>query len=212
MLTKNNVNHALLNPKNETGVIGTIYYQWYDFGEPNKYRCDTKLWSDKAKTIVNDKMSDELKVWTFYSWLTDNIAYDYYKYKSADSNGQGLSRACMNNDYSGKWNVYNTKTGVCIDYANIMAIFCRTYNIPAVVVSNTSHAWSAVYLNGRWIEIDCTQTNKYAVKTIDVNNRVRDTSTIGHAYDFDPTRTGEIKSVTYDPINKYLCNDKIYVR
>ena len=82
-----------------------------------------------------------------------------------------MGRARYFNDWSGKYDTYQIRCGVCWDMANLMAIFCRTWGIPTVVISNGNHSWCAVYLNGRWTEFDCTMTQKYDVNTKDVNVR-----------------------------------------
>ena len=199
-----------IDPKKQLDVIGTIYYPHWDFGDPKKYRCDTERWAKLAKTLVTDSMSDELKVWTFYNWLINNIAYDDYRANGlATGDGLAWSRSYANNDYSGTWHVYNTKTGVCNDFTNIMTIFCRTCGIPTIDMNTYSHVWNAVYLNGRWIEIDCTRTCKYAVEGKDTSVRTKAYWADDHRYDFDASATGRIKEDdAFDPVNEGLPTNK----
>ena len=203
-----------IDPAKQTSTTGIYYPNWH-FNNPNKYRCDTDLWSAKAKTIVDSKMSDELKIWTFYNWIMNNIAYD--EYKASTDSAQCYSRAVQKEDYSGKQSVYNLTTGVCYDFANVFAIFCRTYNIPCIVISNVSHAWNAIYMNGRWIEIDCTKGVKQYTPKENTNVRYNyDKYDIlsKRKCEFDPTLCSTIwdsyKDLYY--INEALATDKIYTR
>ncbi|MDE6087682.1 MAG: hypothetical protein K2G25_04785 [Oscillospiraceae bacterium] len=39
---------------------------------------------------------------------------------------------------------------------------CHEFNIPCVVLSNDTHAWNTIYINGEWIEVDITaDINRY---------------------------------------------------
>ncbi len=161
-----------IDPKNELAVLGFMHYPRPDFDKPEKNKDETEDWVKLVKSIDVSGMSDERKVWTAYEWINNNIAYDYWEYNNCrNENNRNMGRARYFNDWSGKYDTYQQRCGVCWDMANLMAIFCRTWGIPTVVLSNKTHAWSAVYLNNRWIEFDCTQTNKYNVETEDVNVR-----------------------------------------
>ena len=207
-----------IDPSEEISVIDTIYYPYWHFNDPENYRCDTERWVETAKTIVTDDMSDELKVWKFYRWLMDNIAYDDYLLQNHTvESGAGYSRAVVTKDYSGKQSIYDLRCGVCVDYANIMAIFCRTYGIPALVISDVAHAWNGIYLNRRWIEVDLTCAAKYYVDTEEVSSRknywIYDLDQ-RRKCDFDPTKAGIYKehNKNLDAINQYLFTDKEYLK
>lgn len=146
-----------ITPDNSLDISG-IYYPYYPFDET--WRCDTQLWIGLSDTLVDDTWSDAHKVFTFCEWLNNNIAYDKYSAKTLDH-----SRARYYEDYSGSQSVYELRTGVCFDYANLLAIMCRTHGIPAITIGSRSenHVWNAVYINNRWIEIDITESNRYIV-------------------------------------------------
>ena len=139
--------------------------------DPEKYGIytnDTPLWVGLSNSLVEDSWSDEHKVYVFYSWISENIAYDYYK-----ANELVYSRATTYNDHSGTYNVWTTKAGVCFDVTNILAIMCRAHGIPASSICSDSmnHVWNVVYINGRWVEIDCTQGAMYGVYGEDLTVR-----------------------------------------
>ena len=132
------------------------------------YTDDTPLWVEFSKSLVEDNWSDEHKVYTFYTWISENLAYDYYVAKNLT-----YSRASTYNDHSGTYNVWNTHAGVCFDFTNILAIMCRANGISATSIDSISmnHTWNAIYINGRWVEIDCTQNSMYGVYGEDLNTR-----------------------------------------
>lgn len=146
-----------VTPENSLDVSG-IYYPYYPFDET--WRCDTQLWINLSNTLVDDTWSDSRKVFTFCEWLNNNIAYDNYRAKTLHH-----SRARYYEDYSGSQSTYELKVGVCLDYANLLVIMCRTHGIPATTIGSRSkdHVWNIVYINNRWIEIDITESNKYIV-------------------------------------------------
>lgn len=141
--------------------LENVWYPFYEFD--SNYRCDTQRWINLSNKIVDKSWSDEYKLFVIQDWIRNNIAYDQHV-KNIDK-----SRAQKYNDYSGSLSVYNTKTGVCFDYANIICIMCRTQNIPAVTIGSKemNHVWNAVYINNRWIEYDAIVQEKYWVETKD---------------------------------------------
>lgn len=134
---------------------------WYPFPESdNGYRCDTQRWSELSDTIINNESwSDEYKLYRLQAWIRENIAYDEF------SQEQGKLRAEYYEDFSGKYSAYNLRAGVGFDYANIVAIMCRTHGIPAVTISSetSGHEWNAVYVNNRWMEFDACMSAQYRV-------------------------------------------------
>ena len=99
--------------------LDLFYYPNYPYVvDGEAYRCDTELWEDVAKEITEEDWTKEHKAFVMCQWLRDNIAYDSYA-ASFDS------RCIKNQDWSGKYFVYNIKTGVCWDFTNIYAIMCR---------------------------------------------------------------------------------------
>lgn len=149
-------------------ALDKFYYPNYDFGNPAKYRCDTQKWIDLSNSLVEKNWSKEHKAYVIYDWIIRNIAFDYYDVEHCPS-----SRSAYYKDWSGKWHVWNTKCGVCFDYANILAIMYRAQGIPTVLIGsdNFNHDWNVAYINGRWIELDASMNAKYKVETSDVNKR-----------------------------------------
>ncbi len=160
------IKNGKITPKNSLDISG-IYYPCYEFD--NTYRCDTQRWAELSDTFIESDWSDEHKLFVIWEWINENIAYDHY-----EADNLPHSRALCNNDYSGKYSVYNTRTGVCFDYAHIFLIMCRAQEIPAITIGSLTkeHVWNAAYINGRWIEFDLTTSCKYDIETKDTTLRV----------------------------------------
>ena len=102
-----------------------------------------------AETISADCNTDKERIDSFYYWLIDNIEYDYgynefFQYFDAEK-------------------TIKTRKGLCYDYANLFAAFCRSQGIPCYVVDGYNrydsldrHTWNRVYYEGSWWNLDVT--------------------------------------------------------
>lgn len=158
-----------VTPSNSTS-LENVWYPCYAFD--SSYRCDTQKWIDLSNKIINKSWSDEYKLFVIQDWIRNNLAYDKYAVSLDDT------RSDYYNDFSGKYNVYETKTGICFDYANITCIMCRAQNIPAVTIGSKemNHVWNAVYVNNRWIEYDACTQEKYWTEAKDVTAKTKSSS------------------------------------
>lgn len=101
--------------------------------------------------ILQNKNNDMEKVQAIYDYVIQTISYDYNKYSQIDST------YVPDVDQ-----VLNQKTGICYDYASVMASLLRDAGIPAKLVmgyrsdSKDYHAWNEVLLDGQWITVDTT--------------------------------------------------------
>ena len=103
----------------------------------------------QADEIAINCSDEEQKVKAFYEWIIANIKYNYnfnekYQYFDADK-------------------TLETKKGICYDYANLFAAFCRTQNITCYVIDgykrtdpNAKHTWNRLYFNESWWNVDLT--------------------------------------------------------
>lgn len=81
------------------------------------------------------------KVDRVYSWLVDNVVYDY-EFAATD-----IAKGYAGDTYK----VVNQKKGICLDYAATMAAMLRSQNVPTQVISGNVtdggfHAWVNVYV------------------------------------------------------------------
>lgn len=81
------------------------------------------------------------KVDKIYSWIVDNVVYDY-----------DLANSKIPGGYAGDTEkVIKQKKGICLDYAATMAAMLRSQNVPTQVISGDVadggfHAWVNVYV------------------------------------------------------------------
>lgn len=131
------------------------------------YRCDNRAWAELAQAIAGDEaLPDAQKAILIHDWMTANLAYDAYKV-----NHLGDTRAKAHNDYSGKYSMWDTKVGVCADFATVYCIMLRSVGVPAVSLDeNSEHVWNIAYLDGDWVEIDMTEDIQRMVYGEDVTN------------------------------------------
>lgn len=111
-----------------------------------------------AKDITSKFSKDKDKAKVIYNWVGENISYDYDK---ADR--------IMMNDYSkasGAISAFNSKEGICFDYACLYVAMARASGLKVRLISGegfngtswVNHAWNQVYLkeSGEWINVDPT--------------------------------------------------------
>lgn len=151
-----------ITPDNSLDV-NVIQYPYYNI---NGWRRDTDRWAALSDEITDPSWSDERKLYAICDWLSQNIAYDYYV-----SNVLHNNRSRYYNVLDGGQSVWNLRAGVCRDYGQILTIMCRKQGIPADVITNSTHLWNVVYINGRWIEVDICDTNRYSVSGEDATKR-----------------------------------------
>jgi len=111
------------------------------------------LWDTQTEELSDeicaDGDTDEEKVQAIYNWMIVNFEYDY--------DYQPLLQ------YFNVRRTLSTHKGVCYDFANLFAAFCRSQNIPCYVVDGTpynrateDHTWNRVYYDGCWWDLDVT--------------------------------------------------------
>lgn len=168
------------SPENSLDMTQLCYPIHEELYKGHNARCDVERWAKLSHEIVNDNMPDDAKVFAFHEWMTKNLAYDNYSAYTLK-----VGRMYSYKDYTGKWHVYTTKTGVCTDFSNILVIMCREHNIPCNTIENIGHTWNIVYLNGNWMELDLTADRTAWVYGKDVTKVDRAESPYNY-YSFNP--------------------------
>lgn len=99
----------------------------------------------QAEKLVAGMSTDTEKLTAIYNYVVDNFTYDYDKAATVQSGYIPVIDT-----------VLSTKTGICFDYAAVMAAMLRSQNIPCKLVigyaGNTYHAWVNVYVDGEWVD------------------------------------------------------------
>ena len=110
------------------------------------------LWDTQTEELADEICAgcdtDAEKVLAIYSWMIENLEYDYDYYAFIQ--------------YFNVRKTLLTHKGVCYDFSNLFAALCRSQNIPCYVVDGTSyetaaqHTWNRVYYNNAWWDVDVT--------------------------------------------------------
>ncbi|WP_151737196.1 transglutaminase domain-containing protein [Paenibacillus tengchongensis] len=112
-----------------------------------------------AADIAGAAGSDEEKARLLYDWVGSRIAYDYDKAENYVQNRVWKEQSPQD--------TFDTKLGVCIDYARLYAVMARSQGLQVRVVTGLgydgqggsgAHAWNEVYLSEKekWIPLDAT--------------------------------------------------------
>ena len=154
------------NPKEKllTKIIGTILlveitltivFTGLTFSYTNKSLVNGTgvLWDANHEKqfdeICSGTLTDEEKAKAAYTWVLNNITYDYdcnpfYQHSDLDKTSQ-------------------TKKGICYDIANLFTAICRSQNIPCYSVDGYrkddyqyKHTWNRVCIDGAWYNVDIT--------------------------------------------------------
>ncbi|WP_138495250.1 transglutaminase domain-containing protein [Paenibacillus pinistramenti] len=113
--------------------------------------------SSQAAQIVSGAGSDREKAKRLYDWVGTAIKYDYDKVKDYEENNNWHEQTPQM--------TFDTRKGVCIDYARLYAVMARSQGLDVKVITGLgydgqggygSHAWNEVYVDNEWIPLDAT--------------------------------------------------------
>ena len=115
---------------------------------PNQYvnfNDDSKVVA-KAAELVKGQKTDLDKVTAIYHYVINNITYDYQ-----------LAATVASGYLPEVDKILESGTGICFDYAAVMAAMLRSQNIPCKLIvgyaGTVYHAWINVYIDGvGWVD------------------------------------------------------------
>ncbi|WP_223067611.1 transglutaminase domain-containing protein [Paenibacillus caui] len=110
-----------------------------------------------AAEIVKGADSDREKARLLYQWIGTRIQYDYDKVKDYEEKNEWHEQTPKM--------TFDTRKGVCIDYARLYAVMARSQGLDVKVITGLgfdgqggygAHAWNEVYVDEKWIPLDST--------------------------------------------------------
>ncbi|MEK3770233.1 transglutaminase-like domain-containing protein [Paenibacillus sp. FSL R5-0887] len=112
-----------------------------------------------AEDIIGQAQGDEKKAKLLYDWVGTRVTYDYAKAENYEKNRIWHEQTPQD--------TFDTRIGVCIDYARLYAVMARSQGLQVRVVTGQgydgrggygAHAWNEVYISDRqaWIPLDPT--------------------------------------------------------
>ncbi|MCL1964231.1 MAG: transglutaminase-like domain-containing protein [Firmicutes bacterium] len=138
------------------GFTADLYSERAAFLCPNQnvwYTPET-LAVRKSFELCGDITDDWGKVETLYNYVSGNIIYDHMKALTVRSPY-----------YASVDDTLLSRTGICLDYASLLACMLRVQGIPTRLVvgdlipTGQRHAWNKVYVGGTWVQMDATFPN-----------------------------------------------------
>ena len=120
------------------------YYNYYGYGIIKAYVNDFLAPANAATDSLIQEvsaLSDREKVIKLADAICDRMTYG----NTTNSSGPN--------------EIFTSATptmGICSDYSNAFIYLCQRANIPCVVVGGDDHAWSSVYVDGKWLIADVT--------------------------------------------------------
>lgn len=137
----------------DTNVI--IYYNGVTLESGIK---STEKIDKKANELIKNIKTDREVAKRLYSWIGSNVEYDFDKASRALSND--------NISNSGAIEAFNTRKGICFDYACLYVAMAREVGLKTRIITGQGfdgvsygpHAWNEVYLEdeGTWVNVDPT--------------------------------------------------------
>lgn len=129
---------------NENGKFSLIIEHIYNEDEISKINYIVSMQMDK---LINDGMSTEEKIKNIHDYIIDNTQYDTLKTDNINDTTYKSNTA---------YGVLIQGKGICSGYSDAMAIFLNRMGIENYKISNDTHIWNLIYLNGVWVHLDAT--------------------------------------------------------
>lgn len=154
---KDNTNVVYYNDSDEEIATSNVLIYYNGVTLEDGIKSNEEI-DNKAKELVKYKESDIDKARSIYVWIGSNIEYDFNKAINT-LNNENIGR-------SGAIEAWNTRRGICFDYACLYVAMARAAGLNVRLVTGSAydgeqygaHAWNEVYSKEeeRWISVDPT--------------------------------------------------------
>lgn len=101
----------------------------------------------KIKNDINENMTTEEKIKKIHDYIIDSTKYDTLKTENIYDETYKSNTA---------YGVLIQGYGICSGYADTISIFLNKLNIKNYKISNDTHIWNLVHINGIWTHLDST--------------------------------------------------------
>ncbi len=116
---------------------------------------------DILKDIITPSMNTSDKIKAIHNYVIDHTQYDEKKVNNIHDETYRSNTA---------YGVIIEGYGICSGYSDTISIMLNKLSIENYKVSNATHIWNLVYVNGKWVHLDATWDDP-----ISTNNISRDT-------------------------------------
>lgn len=153
---QSSLDQAFTTSSSQNGSNVIVYYNGVKLSSAVK--GDSSI-NAMAKEITAGDTTDLQKAKSIYTWVGNNVTYSDQKADEINqTGGEGIP--------SGAIPAFNTRSGVCFDYASLYVAMARAVGLQVRMVSGEGytgtewgpHAWNEVYIpsEGKWIPVDPT--------------------------------------------------------
>ncbi len=129
------------NTKGEFSLAIEHVYSKEEISEIN-YIVENQL-----NKLVTDSMPTEEKIKNIHDYIINNTKYDSLKNDNVSDTTYKSNTA---------YGVLIQGYGICSGYADTMAIFLNKIGVENYKISNETHIWNLVHINGVWRHLDAT--------------------------------------------------------
>ena len=102
---------------------------------------------NKIKDLTTSNMTNRDKIKVIHDYIINNTEYDKLKSENIKDDTYKSNTA---------YGVLMQGYGICSGYADTMAIFLDKFGIKNYKISNDTHIWNLVFINGVWTHLDAT--------------------------------------------------------
>lgn len=102
---------------------------------------------NKIKDLIKDSMTTSEKIKVIHDFIIDNTKYDTLKTDNINDETYKSNTA---------YGVLIQGYGICSGYSDTMAIFLDKLGIENYKISNETHIWNLILVNGKWVHLDAT--------------------------------------------------------
>lgn len=102
---------------------------------------------NKINELIKDNMATKDKIKRIHDYIIDNTKYDTLKNDNINDNTYRSNTA---------YGVLIQGYGICSGYSDAMSIFLNALGIQNYKISNETHIWNLIYVNGKWVHLDAT--------------------------------------------------------
>lgn len=112
---------------------------------------------NKINDIIKENMTTEEKIKKIHDYIIDSTKYDVLKTDNIHDDTYKSNTA---------YGVLIQGYGICSGYADTIAIFLNELGIENYKISNDTHIWNLVYINGIWTHLDSTWDDPISDKNL----------------------------------------------
>ena len=112
---------------------------------------------NKINEMIKDNMTTEEKIKKIHDYIIDSTKYDTLKSDNIPDETYKSNTA---------YGVLVQGYGICSGYSDTISIFLNKLGITNYKISNDTHIWNLIYINGIWVHLDSTWDDPISDKNI----------------------------------------------